>query len=481
MNPSRRPPLDYLLLMQLYSHGRSPPLTELTTLFTQAGSLFSSEPSLLYLSDPLTIVGDLHGQLGDLYKVLELSGPLSAMKFLFLGDYVDRGPSGLEIVALLCALKIRYPNSVFLLRGNHETRNATTGYGFREECVRKYNHELWLLLMGVFDKLPLAAVINGNFFAVHGGISPHATSIKAINQLNREIEPPLEGAVTDLIWSDPTEEHTQGGLEGFRGGEVEASKGWEYNEQRGCGHLFGPKETFSFLRENNLNVIIRAHQCVDNGFDCRSFGADFPVVITLFSAEDYCGAKNLGAMMVLRNNTMNIVQFDFGFKSREKLFEEFGNAFEWTLPFFDNLLLQVVEGFLEFTDQAENDNGPGIEELSKGELETLGLTKVGSRVQGLRACGVEELRGPCPKSRRSLSISWTPETLGRNRAESKSPEKKNPSLLSPVQTPSDVFEEVIERKRSDFFRRASVELAVNEDSLFEEFNLGAEKKRKRNI
>lgn len=452
--------IDYMLLMQMYAKNKSIPLTDVQTLISKALSLFSTEPNLIYLEDPVCIVGDLHGQLGDLYKVLELGGSLDQMKFLFLGDYVDRGPQGVEILLILFALKIKFPNKIFLLRGNHETRNATSTYGFRDECARKYNHEIWLQLMSLFDKMPLAAVINGNFFAVHGGLSPELARAVDLNRVNREIEPPIHGLVTDLIWSDPS--------------DLVSKQNWEYNEVRGCGYLFGPEETSSFLKTNNLSMIIRAHQCVDSGFECKTYDSNSPVVVTLFSAEDYCGAKNLGAIMQIQNNSLNIIQFDFGLKSRDMLFQDFGSIFEWTLPLIDHFLYEAVDGFFEFTNDAiENPKLDSISTLDKKSLYELGINpEMLSSLDVQMSKTEKNIQERKRSSRIGAAIAVD---LIKNLGNTINVSKTHTSLITPGENPEDFFEEVLERKRSDFFKKASEELRVNEDALFRTLNTGQAK------
>ena len=105
---------------------------------------------------------------------------------LFLGDYVDRGIQGVEVLLYLMSLKIMYPKKITLLRGNHETRNMTEYFTFREECVTKYDQEVYDAFMDMFDAFPLAATVNGLYLCMHGGISPELFEISDINnRVNR--------------------------------------------------------------------------------------------------------------------------------------------------------------------------------------------------------------------------------------------------------------------------------------------------------
>lgn len=119
------------------------------------------------------------------------------------GDYVDRGYYSVETVTLLLSLKTRFPERIFLLRGNHESRQITQVYGFYDECVRKYGSgNVWKLLTDLFDYLPLTALVEDQIFCLHGGLSPSIDNLDHVRQLDRVQEVPHEGAMCDLLWSD---------------------------------------------------------------------------------------------------------------------------------------------------------------------------------------------------------------------------------------------------------------------------------------
>lgn len=162
-------------------------------LISTATSLFSSESNVLELNYPITVCGDVHGQFFDLVRLMEVGGDPKHTQYLFLGDYVDRGCFSTEVVLYLYAHKIVYPKSLFLLRGNHECRQLTSFFNFKDECLYKYNLFLYDSFMSSFDHLPLAALINKSFFCVHGGLSPDVTSIEEIRQMERVQEIPREG------------------------------------------------------------------------------------------------------------------------------------------------------------------------------------------------------------------------------------------------------------------------------------------------
>ena len=91
---------------------------------------------------------------------------------MIVGDYVDRGKNGVEVMCLLMAYKIRYPDRLYILRGNHECANITKLYGFYDECLRRYDVKMWRSFTNLFNYLPAAAVIDERILCMQGGLSP---------------------------------------------------------------------------------------------------------------------------------------------------------------------------------------------------------------------------------------------------------------------------------------------------------------------
>lgn len=197
---------------------------------------------------------------------------------------------GVETILFLFSLKICYPNSIFLLRGNHECRQMTFFHNFRMEAIQKYGEQFFDLVLAAFDVLPIAALINGHFLAVHGGISPSIESITTINQFNRNCEPPQNGPLCDLLWADPVD--NDHGLQ---------NDVFTFNTSRGCSFYFGYHAVNNFIKQNNIKTIIRAHEAQFEGFKAYCWQKqEFPQVITLFSAPNYCGCyANKGAIIRL--------------------------------------------------------------------------------------------------------------------------------------------------------------------------------------
>lgn len=180
------------------------------------------------------------------------------------GDYVDRGYYSVETVTLLVALKIRYPQRITILRGNHESRQITQVYGFYDECLRKYgNANVWKYFTDLFDYLPLTVLIDNQIFCLHGGLSPSIDTLDNIRALDRIQEVPHEGPMCDLLWSDPDDRC-----------------GWGISP-RGAGYTFGQDISEAFNHNNGLTLIARAHQLVMEGYN---WSQDRNVV-TIFSGS----------------------------------------------------------------------------------------------------------------------------------------------------------------------------------------------------
>lgn len=150
---------------------------DLLELINNTIKVLKKEPNILKLKDPVIIVGDIHGQFYDLISLLELGGEPSSNQYLFMGDYVDRGSFSIEVLILLYAAKLTFPENIWLMRGNHECRQLTTFFNFKQECEIKYDIELYNAIMTSFDALPLGCIINSKFACVHGGISPNIDTV----------------------------------------------------------------------------------------------------------------------------------------------------------------------------------------------------------------------------------------------------------------------------------------------------------------
>lgn len=261
------------------------PIPILEKICLKTYKLFSDEPNMLNLSTNIHIFGDIHGQYCDLIRFLDIIGLPPKVKLLFLGDYVDRGNNSIEVISLLFSLKIKYPKQVFLLRGNHECPLLNDAYGFKEECVERYKEKgeyIWKEINKTLRMLPICALVGKKVFCTHGGISPHITNLKQINEINRNVDIPDKGILCDLTWSDPKKQKSK----------------WNDND-RGISYTFNENALDDFMKKLGLDLIVRAHQVVDDGF--QFFHGH--KMVTVFSAPNYCGqVGNLASVMLIKNN-----------------------------------------------------------------------------------------------------------------------------------------------------------------------------------
>ena len=263
---------------------------EVKLLCEKAKELFIEESNVQIIDAPITVCGDIHGQFDDLTELFNKGGKCPETNYLFMGDFVDRGFNSVETFLLLLALKVRYPDRITLIRGNHETRQITQVYGFYDECMRKYGSiNVWRYCTEIFDYLPISAIIDGKIFCIHGGLSPTIDTIDEIRNIDRKQEVPHDGAMCDLLWSDPDQD-----LKGFG------------ISPRGAGYLFGEDVVTTFEDLNKISLIARAHQLVMEGYKLMFDGK----LVTIWSAPNYCYRCG---------NQASIVKFDENLK-KEAIF-----------------------------------------------------------------------------------------------------------------------------------------------------------------
>jgi diadenosine tetraphosphatase ApaH/serine/threonine PP2A family protein phosphatase len=268
-------------------------------LLNKLREILYTEDTLLCLRSPIVICGDVHGQYEDVQYLLTRAMKATAEGFedsrriLFMGDYVDRGKFSLNTFLLLVTYKLQYPQCVFLLRGNHESRQITQTYGFHAEILTRYGHPgLWTLTMHCFDLLPIAALIDTDVFSVHGGISPSLPFTERINLIERRVEIPDAGLLADLTWSDP---------------EPTLKTAWRKNS-RGAGWIFGREAVEKFTNLNRIKCITRSHQLAREGFEWPFAptghgreGALPGKLVNVWSAPNYAYKEgNLASFLKLR-------------------------------------------------------------------------------------------------------------------------------------------------------------------------------------
>ncbi|RKF74808.1 Serine/threonine-protein phosphatase 2B catalytic subunit [Golovinomyces cichoracearum] len=338
----KKPDLDFLT-QHLNREGR---LTEDQALFIieEGTRILEREPNLLEMDAPITVCGDIHGQFYDLMKLFEVAGKPPSTRFLFLGDYVDRGYFSIDCVLYLWSLKIWYPNTLWLLRGNHECRHLTDYFTFKLECKHKYSEKVYEACMVSFCALPLAAVMNRQFLCVHGGLSPELHTLEDIKHIDRFREPPTHGLMCDLLWADPLEEF----------GQEKSQEYFIHNHVRGCSFFFSYPAACNFLEKNNLLSIIRAHEAQDSGYRMyrKTRTTGFPSVMTIFSAPNYLDVyNNKAAILKYQNNVMNIRQFNHS--PHPYWLPNFMDVFTWSLPFVGEKITDMLMAILSTCSEDE--------------------------------------------------------------------------------------------------------------------------------
>ncbi|CAK5266188.1 unnamed protein product [Mycena citricolor] len=302
------------------------------------------EGNVLEIDGGVTICGDIHGQYYDLMKLFEFGGNPAETTYLFLGDYVDRGYFSVECVLYLWALKIWYPKSIYLLRGNHECRHLTDYFTFKLECKHKYSEALYDACTDSFCALPLAAVVNDQFLCIHGGLSPELRTVDDIRKINRFMEPPTSGLMCDILWSDPAENF----------GSETTTDGFLHNHVRGCSFFYTYNAACAFLERNKLLSIIRAHEAQDAGYRMykKARTTEFPAVMTIFSAPNYLDVyNNKAAVIKYENNVMNIRQFNCS--PHPYWLPNFMDVFTWSLPFVGEKITDMLVAVLNTCTKEE--------------------------------------------------------------------------------------------------------------------------------
>uniref|UniRef100_A0A1B6CFM8 protein-serine/threonine phosphatase n=1 Tax=Clastoptera arizonana TaxID=38151 RepID=A0A1B6CFM8_9HEMI len=251
--------------------------------------IFMLQPSLIEISiadeDKFTICGDIHGQFYDLMNIFELNGlPSKTNPYLFNGDFVDRGSFSVECIFTLFGFKLLYPEHFYMARGNHESLTMNQMYGFEGEVKSKYTSQMAALFTEVYNWLPLTHCLNKKVLVMHGGLfSKDNVTLDDLKMIERNRQPPEEGLMCELLWSDP---------QPYPG---------RAPSKRGVGVQFGPDVTSMFLETNGLDYIVRSHEVKNDGYEVAHEGK----CITVFSAPNYCDTMgNKGAYITLSGKDM---------------------------------------------------------------------------------------------------------------------------------------------------------------------------------
>lgn len=240
---------------------------DVKTLCSTAAKVLASRPTLMRIPGDAYVVGDLHGNIHDLLRILGRIGNIANSKIVFLGDYVDRGQFSIEVIILLLALTCKYPDNVTLLRGNHEFSSVNEVYGFMDQVYEVYQSaDLWKKFNEVFAFMPLAAVIGDSTFCVHGGFGPEFYSLDQIQEFQKPLVVCQDPMLFNLMWGDPDKDSPEFGP-----------------SKRGDGVCFGASALARFLKHNKLIRMVRAHQPVENGVEALFHDT----LYTVFSSSNY--------------------------------------------------------------------------------------------------------------------------------------------------------------------------------------------------
>eukprot|EP00928_Gymnodinium_smaydae_P032137 TRINITY_DN23355_c0_g1_i1.p1 TRINITY_DN23355_c0_g1~~TRINITY_DN23355_c0_g1_i1.p1 ORF type:complete len:756 (+),score=193.05 TRINITY_DN23355_c0_g1_i1:101-2368(+) len=369
--------MDGAAMRTLLGKGEAKQADAIRTLAAACKRQIQAHPVLVRVDAPAKIFGDVHGQLRDLLLLFgqfgtpfHCGGDIQTTRYVFNGDFVDRGEHQLSVVCLLFALKTVYPAHIFLVRGNHEFReiNAQLGSdGFLRHCQRRFPvqwQDIFETVHDVFDWLPLAALVGGRILVLHGGLGDGSYGLKDIEKMKRPLKTTGDDPIAiNMLWSDPSDSDSS------------MKKGVHANPERGDSkiHMFGPDVTMAFCKREGINLVVRSHQYVRQGYKVMHGGH----LITLFSARNYFAEDdNDGAMLLvapdvnghLRVHPKRLAKLDVGAVFRSQL-RRAG-------------LCNYVRGLWDLGVERAED----LEHVQEDELQELGMRLVERRrLRGLQA------------------------------------------------------------------------------------------------
>lgn len=260
------------------------------TLCDKVKQLFKNDQPLVTVNFPCAIIGDLHGNIYDLVRIISKYGMPIAVEYIFLGDYVDRGQFSLETLVFILLLKWRFPRKVHMIRGNHEFPSREGPGYFRTDLQDLgYTPDVYDAFVHLFEEIPIAALLTKDILCVHGGIGPGST-LESLKMLKYPLCEKKNDNIMDFLWSDPTE----------------LSEDFDISP-RGKGWLFGRNACSKFLSENNLKRIIRGHSFIETGFKSYFHGS----LLTIYSTSRSIKQPNIGATLYLKSfENYNVDYYD---------------------------------------------------------------------------------------------------------------------------------------------------------------------------
>ena len=266
----------------------------ISQILRKAEEIFKEEKLLLEFNlddseSEVWVIGDIHGNLETLQRLIEIIDEKKPEFVIFLGDIVDRGTNQLECLILVLALKIRYPNRYYLLKGNHETLEMNKAYGFFQEFEYRYNNQIKFdEVLAVYNVLPFCALVNKGILCLHGGIPEDIAILRKLRGLKpRDIVSvfkTIAKSLVQIMWNDPKSD-LKGFSESFRGPGIKS---------------FGEDVFNDFMKEYSLKYLIRAHEVFPEGY--RWFFNER--LLSIFSSANYLGkfSPNPASYAVIKNN-----------------------------------------------------------------------------------------------------------------------------------------------------------------------------------
>jgi protein phosphatase len=263
------------------------PLAIFQGIVDRARHVFEDERMLLVVNHDVVVIGDLHGQILDLFVILEAFGYPPNVRYLFLGDLVDRGEFSTEVVTLVLTMKVLWPSHIFMIRGNHEFEEMWKVGGFQSELQSLYpGSRIGEQLAQAFAWMPVGALVDHRILCLHGGIGPSVTSVSSIGNLRRPLQDFQIDMAMDILWSDPSAETST-----------------FFPSPRGTGHRYGADALTAFLDSNSLELLVRGHEVAEEGFEY----ALNDKVVTVFSASSYCGSMhNKAAVLIIKKGEVPV-------------------------------------------------------------------------------------------------------------------------------------------------------------------------------
>ena len=287
-------------------------LKEINALLNEVQPILEREKSLIRIRSPCKIIGNIYGDYNGLMRFFESfgnpsddnqNGDINVMQYIFLGDFCDRCFYSLENIFLLFALKVKYPDFIYLIRGHHEDIQVNINSGLGLECKERLNDDilnnqsLFNNINHIFDLLPFGVLVDNNILCVHGGIGSRIFTLDDIENIKRpckinfNVSNEEQQIVLDLLYSEFSDEID----------DIENNRERDKNS-KGFIVKYGKKRLDKFLSDNKINLLITSHKFNKEGVFCSNNDR----LLQIFSGANYMDKyNNLGGMVIIAKKTKN--------------------------------------------------------------------------------------------------------------------------------------------------------------------------------